>query len=424
MNRVDSVSRTPRDRTLRRLAVGGWLLTIGTTAGAIAIQVIGGAPKLPSRFSLGDAAMLAIALLEVVFATVGAIVLFRFARHVVGWLLLATGTFYAISILAGAFTFAAMASSSLGIEAARWSGWITGVTSTIAGVTLVATAFFFPDGHASSPRFARILRVLFLPAVVGMTLIVLQPGPMFLLTTLDNPVGLGPDFVGVLGPLTFPSLGAALAALTPITAVSVISRFRRSRGIERQQLKLFVAAAVVMIAALGLDAWFGFGTSSGSPVGEWPLVVFAIAATTVPLAVGVAVLRYRLYEIDRIISRTLAYTTLTAALAIVYVTAFVLLQAVLAPLTGSGGPLAVAASTLAVFALFQPLRRRLQAAMDRRFNRSRYDAQRTVEAFAAQLRDEVDLERVGGAVQSVVGQALAPASVGIWLRPSHRAVER
>jgi hypothetical protein len=179
-----------------------------------------------------------------------------------------------------------------------------------------------------------------------------------------------------------------------------------------------------MITALGITSWFGFAASSGSRVGEWPLVAFALAATTLPLSIGIAVLRYRLYEIDRIISRTLAYAALTGTLAVVYVAAFIALQAILAPFTQSGGPLAVAASTLAVFALFQPLRRRLQAAMDRRFNRSRYDAQRTVEAFASQLRDEVDLDRVGGAVQTVVGQALAPASVGIWLRPSGRAAER
>ena len=143
-----------------------------------------------------------------------------------------------------------------------------------------------------------------------------------------------------------------------------------------------------------------------------------------PIAIGIAVLRYRLYEIDRIISRTLTYGVLTVVLGAIYFAGFALLQAALAPLTSGGGPIAVAASTLAAFALFQPLRRRLQAAMDRRFNRSRYDAQRTVEGFGAHLRDEVDLERLGGELRTVVGRSLAPTSIGVWLRPSERTAGR
>jgi hypothetical protein len=115
---------------------------------------------------------------------------------------------------------------------------------------------------------------------------------------------------------------------------------------------------------------------------------------------------------------------LTVVLVSVYLAGFGLLQALLAPLTSGGGPIAVAASTLAAFALFQPLRRRLQAAMDRRFNRSRYDAQRTIDGFTAHLRDEIDLERVGGELRTVVGRSLSPTSVGVWLRPTERAAGR
>ncbi len=143
-----------------------------------------------------------------------------------------------------------------------------------------------------------------------------------------------------------------------------------------------------------------------------------------PIAIGIAVLRYRLYEIDRIISRTLTYGLLTAVLVGVYAAGFLLLQAVLARFTSGGGTIAVAVSTLAAFALSQPLRRRLQSTMDRRFNRSRYDAERTVEGFAAHLRDEFDVDRLGGELRTVVDRSLAPISVGVWLRPSVRTTGR
>jgi hypothetical protein len=146
------------------------------------------------------------------------------------------------------------------------------------------------------------------------------------------------------------------------------------------------------------------------------LVAF-LAYLALPVAIGIAVLRYRLYEIDRIISRTIGYAVVTVTLAVTFGGAILLFQAVLAPLTG-GNTLAVAASTLVAAALFQPLRRRVQTVVDRRFNRARYDAERTAAAFAAQLRDEVDLRNLSGDVLQVVAQTVAPATVALWLRRS------
>jgi hypothetical protein len=135
------------------------------------------------------------------------------------------------------------------------------------------------------------------------------------------------------------------------------------------------------------------------------------------IAIGIAITRYHLYDIDRIVSRTIGYAVVTVTLAVIFAGAIVAFEAVLASLT-AGSTMAVAASTLLVAALFQPLRRRVQALVDRRFNRARYDAERTVSAFAAQLRDEVDLESLGADVLEVVAQTVAPASVGLWIRPS------
>ena len=402
------------DLVLRRLAIAGWLLAIGATVAALAVRVISGAPPLPNRFSLGDAATAAIGLLQVVTATVAVVILVRIPRQRIGWLLMATGVFYSISILASAVAFATVADGPTGLAMARWGGWFAFVTSTLSGVALTAIAFLFPRGRTASPILARLQPLLAMPWLVWAVLWALQPGPMFLLTSLDNPVGIGPDVARFLTPTGVPSIVAAAGALA-LAAASVVWRYRRSRGVERQQMKWFAAAAVVMMGALGLTASVGFSTNEGASA-EWPLVAYALAATTMPIAIGIAILRFRLYAIDRIISRTISYGLLTAILVAVFVVIVVGLQAVLTQFT-RGDPVPVAASTLVVFALFQPLRRRVQSTIDRHFYRARYDADRTQAAFAVRLRDNVDLDSLAGEVREVVGATIAPVSVGLWLRP-------
>jgi hypothetical protein len=404
---------TLTDEAVRRLAIAAWVLTIAVSAAALAIRVVSGAPPLPNRFSLGDAAATAIGLLQVVTATVAVLILVRLPRQRVGWLLMATGVFYAISILAAAAAFAAFAEGSAGLAMARWGGWFAFVTSTISGVTLVAIAFLFPDGRPASPVLSRLLPPLAIAWVTWGLVQALQPGPMFLLTSLDNPLGVGPDLAGVLTP-TGPVATVFYLGFLLLPAGSVVWRFRRSRGVERQQMKWFTAAAVVMMSALAVTAYVGFTTSRGSSQ-EWPLVAYALAATSMPIAIGIAILRYRLYAIDQIISRTISYAVITTVLVAVFATAVVGFQAALTPFT-RGDTVPVAASTLLVFALFQPLRRRVQTTIDRHFYRARYDAERTQVAFAARLRDNVDLDSLVVEVRSVVDATIAPASVGLWLR--------
>ena len=206
-------------------------------------------------------------------------------------------------------------------------------------------------------------------------------------------------------------------ALLTVGVGGSLMRYRRSTGIVRLQLRWLVSAVVFVIvaAAFGLGILAVFGEESGG-LGWLPAIV---AYPTVPLAIWIAVTRYRLLEIDRIVSRTLAYAVVTGVLALVFVGIVLGLQAALAGLT-AGDTLAVAISTLVVAALFQPVRGRVQRAADRRFNRSRYDAERTVESFASNLRDEVDLERLRGDLRTVIGRSLAPTSVGVWLRLSER----
>jgi hypothetical protein len=212
-------------------------------------------------------------------------------------------------------------------------------------------------------------------------------------------------------------IGAALFLLFTLFVVlvlaSLVLRFRRSRGDERQQLKWLTYAAALLVV---------FPPAVGAPlesVGAVLLgaVTFALAISMVPAAIGVAVLKYRLYDIDRVINRTLVYGVLTALLVAVYAAGVFVLGALLNP-AGGESELAVAASTLAVAALFQPARRRVQTMVDRRFNRRRYDAARTVAAFSARLRDEVDLDTLSAELLLVVDQTMQPTTAGLWLRPS------
>jgi hypothetical protein len=200
-------------------------------------------------------------------------------------------------------------------------------------------------------------------------------------------------------------------------AVSLLARFRRSKGQQRQQLKWLAYGGAFLAAILVADL------VSLDPPGLWDMVLETLSFGALYLGVGMAVLRHRLYDIDRLINRTLTYGLLTALLAAVYTAGVFLLGRLLDPATGDSA-LAVAAATLAVAALFQPLRRRVQAVVDRRFNRARYDAARTVEAFSARLRDQLDLDSLAAELVAVVDETVQPTSASLWLRPSYRKLPR
>jgi hypothetical protein len=225
---------------------------------------------------------------------------------------------------------------------------------------------------------------------------------------IDNPAGIeaaGPA-LEVVGAAGFIALFAGIL----LGAAALVARFRRARGDERQQLKWFASAGALFALAclVALTPWFGSSDTTGQL-----LILLAFAA--IPIAAGVAILKYRLYDIDLVIRRTLVYGGLTALLAGAYLAGVLLLQLALSPLT-ERSDLAIAGSTLAVAALFRPARARVQAAVDRRFYRRRYDAERTLESFGARLRDEVDLEALGGELRAVVSETMQPVHISLWLR--------
>lgn len=342
----------------------------------------------------------------VAYATVGAVLAIRAPGHRIGPLLIAAAllvdtTF--IGFLLGASTTAAHGPGD------AVAGWASLVGSfTIYAAIIVAgpgLALFVPDGRLPGTRWRWPVGLVAGLYVVGLAMIVGQPGP------LGDSLGENP--LGRLGLPSWPAGGAIAAATLPISLVlavaAVVVRFRRSRHVERQQLKWFAAANVAFAACM--TASFADGATE-------PTVfdIAAFASLSFPaIAIGLAVLRYRLYEIDRIISRTIGWALVTAILAAIFAGVVMVLQSLLAGVT-QGQTLAVAASTLVAFAMFQRIRRRVQRVVDRRFDRARYDGERIANEFAERLRDLADLAGLRNDVLTTVGAALRPSATGLWIR--------
>jgi len=282
----------------------------------------------------------------------------------------------------------------------------------LVGVIILA----FPDGDLPSRRWRPALWLAGVEAVLIAIGATFQVGPLTYYPQINAPFGI-PGFPG----LAFLYAGyAGVATLLLLAAASLVIRWRKAGIVGRAQLKwVAMAAALLAITQLGLEVTAApRGDVAPGPSNLNELAVFAsiVAFSLFPVAIGIAVLRYRLYEIDRIISRSLAYAVLTALLVAVYLVGFAILQAALVPFTHGGGAIAVAASTLAVFALLQPLRRRVQRTMDRRFNRSRYDAERIVAAFATHLRDTVEVDPLRTELSAAIGRTVQPTTLAVWLR--------
>jgi len=294
--------------------------------------------------------------------------------------------------------------------------WLT----ALFGGPLVFTVFalvllLFPDGRLPS-RLWRPVVWIHLVAVVCLVAWAFKPGPLENpgLVRVSNPLGIqGAD--GLLGTLGWVGLFMTLAVAVA-GGVSLVVRFRRARGVERQQIKWFAFSGIVFCAVFAAAPFLWSLPESPGTVWIWP-VLFLAGTSTIPVAVGIAILRHRLYDIDLLINRALVYGSLTATLLAVYFGGIVLLQRLFVVLTGEQSTLAVVASTLAIAALFHPLRRRAQGFVDRRFYRRKYDAAKTLEAFNARLRDRTDLDALGNDLLGVARSTMQPSHVSMWLRP-------
>jgi len=374
------------------------------------------------RVSSGGIGVLLVYLPFLAFPIVGALIASRRPGNPIGWICLTVGLFWMSFALRDASNAYALASTgtvatSVTLDALLKADWVVPVV--LLGVYMV---LLFPDGRMPSRRWRPF--ALFAGAAMALipVVFVFAPGPLEGHPGVRNPFGLE-QYPWLQGVTVFGVLLLPLCVL--ISAASLVLRYRRSGAEVREQIKwLAFAASFVGVTYLSLvivGLFFVpalFSSKETTPVLLsliQGLVLMSFAG--VPTAIGFAVLKYHLYDIDIIINRALVYGALSAVLVLIYVGSVVGMQALFRALTGQESTLAVVASTLAIAALFDPLRRRIQAFIDRRFYRRKYDAARTLEAFSVRLRDESDLQTLNNDLVGVVNETMAPAHVSLWLRP-------
>ena len=389
---------SPLDRGARVFAAAAGGLALAGTAVTLWLSRDNGLPISVSQISLLVSFYL--------YLVVGILLLLRRPGNRLGWLLTTVGLVPALGVAVQEYARLALVErpSMPGGIAAAWLNQLWWFAN-LAGV-FIFVPLLFPTGRLPSPRWRWLARLV----VAAVTAVILMEA-------------FGPDLSGqnsyeVANPLAvawvedleeglFGGLLFAVIALCMLaTIVSLVVRFRRSRGVERQQLKWFVFAGIFVV---GLPLLELLGLSFAG------VEAFDFALSFIPITIGIAVLRYRLYDIDRIISRTLTYGVLSAVLIGLYLAAVTALTAVTAPVTGDS-PLAVAAATLLAASAFRPARAKIQSLVDRRFNRVRYDASQTVDEFRARLRDELDLSAIAGTFKTAVDGTVEPSQAVVWLR--------
>ena len=359
------------------------------------------------------------ALATFVFPAVGYVIARRQPRNAVAWVLLGVGFAWGLGDVVGAFAeWASVApggSSSL-VYAALFDSvlWVPGIAPLGTFLLLL-----FPDGHLPTARWRPWAWFCGVTMLLAFVLITFMPGPIeSVLTQAPNPLGI--PALGRLGELVFlPIMGIPVAFVG--CAVALVRRYRRSAGVQRLQLKWLAAAAGIVAAvyAATMLSSMPYNWGGGDDIPLWVAVLQNLSLASfllIPVAVGVAILRYRLYDIDRLINRALVYGAVSAVLVGVYFLGVVGAGAAMRAVTGSEqGNLAVASSTLAVAALFRPFRARVQRFIDRRFYRAKYNAALTVEAFSARLRQETELATLSQELRDVVTQTVQPTRVSVWI---------
>ncbi|MDP9475712.1 MAG: hypothetical protein M3R38_08480 [Actinomycetota bacterium] len=390
----------PSARAAARLAWSVCALALVLLACALVLAILNGADVFAVSFPLALTAS----------ALVGGLVASRRPENPVGWFFLGGAFCFAfVAFASGYATYGLLTAPGalLGARAIAWPLswlWVPGIMLLCVFVPL-----YFPDGRLVSPRWRWIVRFALIFSVSAAVHSALSPGEM--------------QSSGIVNPLGIEALRPVLELLDAFifvlyfpllfaSAASLVARFRRSGSVERQQIKWLA------LTALAIPVWF----LTNAPVQAVSPTLFAVMDAVVvfaliPVAAGMAILRYRLYDVDVVINRALVYGPLTVLLAATYLGGVVGLQYVLRAVTGQESTLAVVASTLAIAALFGPLRRRVQSLVDRRFYRRKYDAKKVLEAFNARLREETDLDALGEDLVGVARSTMQPEHVGLWVRP-------
>jgi cytochrome b subunit of formate dehydrogenase len=361
----------------------------------------------PGRQYYGSVEAVFVLATVLTFSVVGAIIASRQPRNAIGWIFCGIGLVVSLNSLTGSYAEYRLAGGSAPGSLAETAAWFSSWSWTLW--LYVPTTFLlllFPDGRLPSPRWRPVAWCAALGVIGFVAGSALKPGPLEDFPRITNPYGVDSpilDAVAIAGAIL---AGASMVA----SAVSLIVRMRRAGRVERQQIKWLAYGGAVVVGAVFVGGVIAVW------IGEVGISLIIIGLLGVPIFTGVAILRYRLYGIDVLINRALVYAPLTAMLALVYAGGVVGLQSAFRAISGQESTLAVVASTLAIAALFNPLRRRVQAFVDRRFYRRKYDAAKTIAAFNSRLREETNLDALCGDLVGVAGATVQPEHVSLWLR--------
>jgi hypothetical protein len=393
-------------RTATWLAWSMCALSLALTAlSLLFLALILSYPSVPIFEHWVDSTLAAIS-----FSAVGAVIASRrLPDNPIGWLFCATGLVFAVVHFAAQYAiYTLLAAPRSLLPAGEAAAWISSWLWVPQLGLVVFVVLLFPTGRLPGSRWRWFARLSVLLVSVGAVTAAYSPGPI-IIGPIQNPLGVE----GL--PNAYRIVEQVVNGLMFAAVISLFIRLRRASQIERQQIKWFVYATALTISG-GILAYPVSETTGSAWLGWVGLVSLVVGVLAIPITMGIAILRYRLYEIDLIINRTLVYGALTAILALVYFGSVTALQSLFSLLTGQANTLAIVASTLVIAALFNPLRRRIQSFIDRRFYRRKYDARKILEAFGTKLRDQTDLEKLSEDLGEVVDETMQPAHLSVILR--------
>jgi hypothetical protein len=396
-------------RTAARLAWSLWALSLALTALSLLLLILNlSHPDVPVYSFWAENVLFSIG-----YSTVGAVIVPRMSQeNPIGWLFCAIGLLWAVLHFIGEYAIYTLLAAPGSLPAGELASWVYSWLWVPGLGLLMFICLLFPNWRLPSTRWRWFARLSALATLLGMLLAAFSPGRIVLgLPGIRNPLG-----IEVL-PNAYKPVQFLMLVLIAISVASLLMRRGYARGVERQQTKWFTYTTAVAASGAILQYIISEPLELVWLRGiAYALVLIGLVG--IPISMGIAITRYRLYEIDLLINRTLVYGSLTAMLVALYFGGIVVLQRVFVLLTGQQSTLAVVASTLLIAALFTPLRRRIQSFIDRRFYRRKYDARMTLEAFSATLRDETDLEALNNDLVGVVRETMQPAHVSVWLRPA------
>ncbi|MDQ3911035.1 MAG: hypothetical protein M3305_04540 [Actinomycetota bacterium] len=401
---VDGISA----RVAAWLAWSLWALSLALTALSLLVLVLNlSHPDVPVYSFWAENVLFSVG-----YSTVGAVIVPRMPQeNRIGWLFCAIGLLWAVLHFIGEYAIYTLLAEPGSLPAGELASWVYCWLWVPGLGLLMFLCLLFPNGRLPSARWRWFARLSALLMFVATVLAAFSPGPIAVgLPGIRNPLGIE----GL--PNAYVPVQVLMLVLIAVAVASLVVRRLYATGVVRQQTKWFTCASAVA-ASGGILQYIISEPLELVWLGEVAYALVLIGLVCIPISMGIAITRYRLFEIDMIINRTLVYGSLTAMLVALYFVGIVVLQRVFVFLTSEQSTLAVVASTLLIAALFNPLRRRIQSFIDRRFYRSKYDARKTLEAFSAKLRDDTDLDALSGDLQGVVVETMQPAYVSLWLRP-------